>query len=410
MQIHPILSAIRRNKVGAALIALQIAVTLAILCNAISIVRQRLALTDRPSGVDVANIFTIANQWVGSPDDLAARIQEDVAALRALPGVVDAYESNSRPFNGGGMGLAITLHPDDASPGSYHLAPIYFGDQGTLDTLGVRLVAGHNFDAADVVDYNGMLDHPATSGMFVTRTLADKLAPGGQVLGRIATLFPLSIHAPIVGIIDELQGPFVGGAGAGPDDNYNSVVLPYRVVSSGAFYIVRARPGRLAEVMKTAPAALARLSRQRVITQVQSLAEARRTIYHSDRTVALMLTLVCVILVAITAFGIVGLTSYWVSQRWRQIGIRRALGATRPGIVRYFQIENFVISVAGVVVGVALGLLGNLWTVERFAMARLPLEYPLLGVIAMLLLGQLAVLWPALRAASIPPAIAARSA
>jgi putative ABC transport system permease protein len=105
----------------------------------------------------------------------------------------------------------------------------------------------------------------------------------------------------------------------------------------------------------------------------------------------------------------VGLTSYWVSQRRRQIGIRRALGAPRLAIVRYFQLENFTIAATGGVAGVALGLLANLWMVESFQMQRLPIIYLVAGLAMMLALGQLAVLWPALRAAWMPPALAVRA-
>jgi putative ABC transport system permease protein len=112
----------------------------------------------------------------------------------------------------------------------------------------------------------------------------------------------------------------------------------------------------------------------------------------------------------ITAFGIVGLTSYWVAQRRRQIGIRRALGATRHAIVRYFQTENLLIAGAGAAIGVALALSLNLWMVNSFAMQRLHTSYALVGAIVVLILGQAAVLWPALKAASIPPALATRAA
>jgi len=90
MELRPILSAMRRNKVGAILIGVQMAITLAILCNALFIIQQRVALSNRPTGTDERNIFVISNQWVGSPPDLAAKEQGDLAALRGLPGVVDA--------------------------------------------------------------------------------------------------------------------------------------------------------------------------------------------------------------------------------------------------------------------------------------------------------------------------------
>ncbi|HTW73967.1 MAG TPA: FtsX-like permease family protein [Steroidobacteraceae bacterium] len=409
MELHPVVSALGRNKVGALLIALQMAVTLAILCNALYIVQQRLALIARPSGVDEADVFTLENQWLGQPAQQRGLLQADLAALRAIPGVTDVFESNAVPLNDSSMVLGITLHPDNMK--SLLIAATYLGDQNTLRTLGARLVAGRDFTSSDVRDFSfDVLSTPPIDGILVTRALADKLAPGGKVLGRVASIFPFSLQAPIIGIIDRLQAPFVNA----PDNQLgsfieNSMVLPYRVLNPSAFYIVRVKPGALASAMRAAPGALAAVSRERVVRQVRSLTQARREIYRADRTIVSMLLIVCAILIAVTAFGIVGLTSYWVSQRRRQIGIRRALGATRLAIVGYFQAENLMISSGGIVLGVGLTVAGNIWMVDRFAMHRLPLDYFLIGIAAMLALGQLAVLWPALRAASVPPVVATRT-
>lgn len=404
----PILSALLRNKVGATLIALQMAVTLGILCNAIFIVQQRVAKIQRPSGVDEIDDFTLSNEWIGRPADLAARIRGDVDALRAIPAVADAFDSDATPLNDAATTWGITLHPDDAH--FLRLAAVYTGDDHTTHTLGYSLIAGHDFDAAAISDYDGNsgFDRPPTSGILVTRALAKALSPDGNVLGRVATLFPLGIHAPIVGVIATLQAPFVNAA-ANVQFVENSIVVPYRLARSQVFYIIRAKPGQLADAMRDAPRTLLRISNQRVIQRVWSFQEGRRELYRGDRTMALLLTLVCVVLLAVTAFGIIGLTSYWVAQRRRQIGIRRALGATRMAIVNYFQTENLLISLGGILVGVALTLVGNIWMVKSFAMSRLPYNYPLIGVLAMLVLGQLAVLWPAVRAASVAPALATRT-
>ncbi len=406
LQLHPILSAMRRNKVAAALIALQMAVTLAILCNALFVVRQRLALSNRPSGVDEADIFAIENQWVGQPRDLAARISADVAALRTVLGVVDAFASNTQPLSDNDFNIGITLHPD--RPASVQLAAAYFGDAQALHTLGARLSAGRNFTATEISDCNLATVGPP-SGILVTRALAEELSPGGRVLGRVATLLGgARVSAPIIGIIRRLQAPAVDEYGSGAAVE-NSILLPCREVNASLFYIVRSAPGRLDATMRAAPAALLRLSRARVIQQVQSLREARRQIYHGDSSLAHMLTEICAVLAAVTALGIVGLTSYWVEQRRHQIGIRRALGATRPGIVRHFQTENFVIAASGVVVGVALAVAANLWMIGHFAVARLPPDYLIGGAIVIVGLGQVATLLPALRAAAVPPAEATRA-
>jgi putative ABC transport system permease protein len=124
---------------------------------------------------------------------------------------------------------------------------------------------------------------------------------------------------------------------------------------------------------------------------------------------AIVMGAISVVLLAITAAGIVGLTSFWVGQRRRQIGIRRALGATRHDILHYFLTENLLIGTGGVVVGVLLALGLNLWLILHFQMARLPIAYLGLGVVLLLLLGQGATLAPALRASRVPPVEATRS-
>jgi putative ABC transport system permease protein len=124
---------------------------------------------------------------------------------------------------------------------------------------------------------------------------------------------------------------------------------------------------------------------------------------------AIMLTTVCFALLAITALGIVGLASFWVTQRRKQIGTRRALGATRGAIVRYFQLENALITAGGAVFGVALAVGLNIWLVNTFQLTRLNLLYLPAGVAIVFALGQLAVYPPARRAATVPPAEATRS-
>ena len=186
--------------------------------------------------------------------------------------------------------------------------------------------------------------------------------------------------------------------------------MPFRFVARYIHYIVRAQPGQIKQAQKAAEKALIDLSRARVIEKNWTLTEARADAYQDDRGLVVILSVVCAALVAVTAFGIVGLTSYWVAQRRRQIGIRRALGATRQAIVRYFQTENFLIAAAGSLVGVALAVSLNLWMVSTFEMERLHIGYAFIGAILVLLLGQFAVLWPALKAASIPPALATRAA
>jgi putative ABC transport system permease protein len=120
--------------------------------------------------------------------------------------------------------------------------------------------------------------------------------------------------------------------------------------------------------------------------------------------------LVCVVMLAVTAFGIVGLTSFWVGQRRRQIGIRRAVGATRGDILSYFRTENFLLSSVGVVLGMAMAYGVNLYLMKHYELDRMPWYYLPVGAFALWLIGQLAVSGPAMRAAAVPPVVATQPA
>ena len=130
-------------------------------------------------------------------------------------------------------------------------------------------------------------------------------------------------------------------------------------------YAVRALPGQRDAVLKTAEATLFHLDEDRILKS-KSMAQVRTEAYRGEHALVLLLSVICAALLIVTSFGIVGLTSYWVGQRRQQIGIRRALGATRHAIVSYFQTENLMIASAGSITGIVFGIVLNLWMVRSF--------------------------------------------
>lgn len=409
MQIKPILSAMRHHKAGVVLIALQIALTLAIVCNALFIIQQRLAHLSEPSGIDEANVFVISNQWASQSTEQQtdAKIQADMAALRRLPSVRDASPSDSYPLRGSGWDDYIMLTPEQTEKTTD--ADVYLGDEHLLDTLGVKLIAGRNF-RVDEVGRIGSRQNVASPVVIVTKALADRLYPDGSALGK--SFYEMSkTPSTIIGIVDLLQNQSVNTWKTAYA--YQSVVRPLRQDNSdGTYYIVRAKPGQLTAAMREVPKALYAQNRMRIIDPKDgelSFAEVRNRAYDTDRGMAILMGIISVVLLAITAAGIIGLTSFWVGQRRRQIGVRRALGATRGDILSYFLTENLLITVGGVLVGIVLAIGINLWMVTQFEMARLSLIYVLIGVVVLLLLGQGAVLAPARRASNVPPVEATRS-
>ncbi|WP_266156679.1 ABC transporter permease [Dyella silvatica] len=409
MQIQPILAALKRHKAGTFLIALQIALTLAIVCNALFIIQQRVERISRSTGMIETDLMAIQNMWVGLSDENASEplIKADLQVLRQLPGVQDALATNSYPLRGGGWSTGVRLNPEMKKPAAQTTQ--YFVDDHALATMGAKLIAGRNFRPDEVVAIDPKKFQFSPTVM-VTKALSDKLFPGSSALGKQIYLSDGTPPSTVVGIVERLQVPWKGGFA----DNFeaNSTLLPVQLTGNFTTYLIRSKPGQLASVLKAAPEALFKANRMRVLPSergVRSFAMVRQDAYKSDRGMAILMGIICVVLLGITAAGIVGLTSFWVGQRRKQIGVRRALGATKNDILTYFLTENLLIGLGGVLVGALLAMGMNLWLMKQFEMARLSPLYVITGVIVLLLLGQGSVLAPAMRAARVPPVEATRS-
>jgi putative ABC transport system permease protein len=404
MEIVPILMALKRNKVGAILVALQIALTLAVVANAMSIIQQHLSAMGRPSGIDEANIFTLQNHWVGEPASLRASIEADLVALRGIPGVVDAEATNSYPLRGGGWSWGIRLKPDAANGGSTGTT-LYFNDAHGLDAMGLKLVAGRWFSSSEIEEMR-IDDEKGSPSAVLTAALAKKLFPKSAAVGQVIYMIT---DAPVrvIGVVERAQTPWPA-QGFGAAFAEYSTFLPLQFVANQMNYLVRARPGQLAAVMHAAPGRLNAVTRLRVIDQLMPFSETRTRAYQIQKSESWLLGTVVGLLLAITVFGTVGLSMYWVGQRRRQIGLRRALGATRLDILRYFHTENLLIAGTGALLGIAGGLGVSLWMATHLGTERMSPMYIGIGAITVLVLSQLAVLGPALRASLIPPSLATR--
>lgn len=405
MEIRPILSTLSRHKTAAALIVLEIALSCAIICNALFIVSQRVETLNLDSGIDDDRIIEIGLSGIGQQTDADARTAEDLAMLRALPGVEHVAITNQLPFQNGSWNTSLALDPDQEIPTLN--ATQYMVGEGAMTTLGLQLIGGRDFNADEYMssDVLGNVEDTSSlsSAILLSKPAADKLFPDGGAVGK--TVYMANIPLTIVGVVDTLLRPNL------MDNNRTySVIFPIRMnFNNGGRYIIRAtEPTRRAEVLEQALATLDRNDPNRLVWRKLTFEEGRTNYFANDRDMVGLLLMVCGLLLLVTALGIVGLASFWVQQRTKQIGIRRALGATRGQILRYFQTENFLLAGIGIVLGMLLAYLLNQWLMGRYELPRLPLLYLPVGAAALWLLGQIAVFGPARRAAAIPPAVATR--
>ncbi|HEX5353037.1 MAG TPA: FtsX-like permease family protein [Rhodanobacteraceae bacterium] len=416
MNMPPILAALGRHKPSVALITLQVALTLAIVCNAVFVIGQRVARVSRPTGLDENNLIFVHQHFMNAPsagsasdaDRLDSLVQQDMAALRGIPGVKSVASVDVVPLSYGMLFTALSTKPkfNQKDRSSYSSISEYtMGAQG-LSTLGLKLVAGRNFRSTEV-QHGALSFNISTPVIMITRAVARHLFPDGKALGK--TVYLAGKPSRVIGVLARLQTQGTGGFNSA--FAYNSVVLPYRMDWDGASYAIRTQPGQLHAVMQAVRKTLYKVNPLRVIEDsgVQSFGQIRASAYKSDIGMAILMGVICMILLCITGAGMVGITSFWVNQRRKQIGIRRALGATRRDILRYFQLENLMIAGTGVVLGALLGIGLNLWLMKLYSMDRMPVGYVAIGVILLLLLGQIAVFAPARRASNVPPVVATRS-
>lgn len=400
MELRPILSALLRNKTGPLLITLQIAITLAIVTNAAFIIQQRLALMDRPTGMDENNIVFVESTGFAPDYDQRGAYQTDREALLAIPGVRHVAYMNRAPLSGGGSANAFTSDPARFEEIGQS-ANYYSVDEHGLEALGLELAAGRWFDRSDIEFKESGDDRPATA--VITRAFARDLFGDEPAVGKLM-YDGLGDAIRIVGVVERMQGAWLGW------DRVDRVILFGEVTMDRSLgYAIRVEPGLADRLVPQIEAKLQEINRGRVITSVRTLKDYKDKSYADDAAMVQMLIAVSALLVAVTALGMIGLAAFNVTQRRKQIGTRRALGATRGAIMQYFLIEALLLAVAGSVLGLGLAYALSWWLGVSFNLPVLDWRYLPPVVAALCLICLIAVLGPARRASRIEPALATRS-
>jgi putative ABC transport system permease protein len=403
LDIRPILSSLMRNRTGAVLVAIQIAITLAVLVNAVYIVHQRVEKMGRPTRIDDQNLFAVSIAEFTDRFDYDASIREDLDYLRSVPGVVSASISNSVPLGISGSATTVYTQPD--SKGRHSQINFFAMDEQGLRTLGVRLLSGRPFRADEILPPLSLKNaNEFVPQLLITQAVADVLFPSESALGKTVYTSQRQV-ATIVGIVDNM----IGTGWSGYESVDHVAFEPRLPRDFGMDYLVRTEPGKRDAVMRAAEDHLTTSNPNRVVKWVRSLEYFKRMLYLDDRNMEIFLITVTVLLLAIACMGIFALATFNVSTRTRQIGTRRAVGARRADIVRYFMVENGLITTAGVLVGCVLAFAIGYWLSLQYQLPRLDLYYLVGGVLVLWSIGQLAAWQPARRASAISPSVATRT-
>src|SRR5947207_7104501 len=151
MEFGPIVRALTRNRTRVLLIVLQIAITLAVITNAVNMIAAERGKMQKKSGFDDDNLLWVRSKpFAEDFNERTFRItttQSDVRELTGIPGIAGAANTNFLPWQGGGSSGELKAAGGD---GTMYRTQEYTSSPGITNTLGVRIVAGRNLQEGDI--------------------------------------------------------------------------------------------------------------------------------------------------------------------------------------------------------------------------------------------------------------------
>ena len=243
MDLMPILSTLRRHKTAASLIVLEIALTSAIVCNALHLISQRLDTLNHDSGLPEAELIVLnvrGTAGTGNADDITA---QDLQALRALPGVKGVTTLNQIVYgdNSNNSDVRRTADKNDQR----FVASLYAGGEQVLSTMGLKLVEGRDFKPEEfllssVVDKQ---ESPKVGQVILNRALAERMYPGRSAIGQPFYGFG-DEPSTVIGVVERLTHPYPGRAQR--DDGNAMLFLIRATYRQGVLKVelVKQKPGK----------------------------------------------------------------------------------------------------------------------------------------------------------------------
>jgi len=408
-----------RKQYGVMVIA-EIGLSLVLLSGASIVVRSAFMLDTLKLSFDIKPMSTAWLSWVAPHDTVVSAnglMNDVVSRARSLPDVADAAVFMNRYMRGG----YVTVYGQDAVPRSIQAADYKIVSASYLETMRLRLIAGHDFTGSGAAEPEAVIDQKTAIALFGS----------GDPIGERIKLAAPNVNQPwvrVVGVVENLVGS---------NDVISSRATGVRTTPVGDVYLLpSARDTIVIQRPPKAPLIFEPGITLQLVVRSKSDHERmpitlRRYLHHDGHVrllatskmdgelwderashdfVAGLFSLFATLAIALAAVGIYGLVAHSVAERKREMGVRIALGATSRDVLHAVLRDGNVLALGGIAVGLFLTKYSADW-LRAFSIEDDQYNAPLFAAMSAVLfaVALCAALIPALKATRIDPVESLRS-
>ncbi|MEH8018273.1 FtsX-like permease family protein [Rheinheimera muenzenbergensis] len=396
MSFYLLFKVLFSRKVVTTLLLLQLAMTLALLLNSVLLAQQTRQQLNQPTGLDLDNILLVQLKPTSAPlrvyPALADLLNRQLSAVQAIPGVIAAaYSNQSAILQGGNNGNIYVSEQQERT--NVSTVPMYFVSKDFFNVLNSQVLQG------ELPQHSVSLDAPVSPDVVLTQSLADKLFAGTPAEGQQTS------RGRVAAVISDFYGQR-----SGDHIMYNSVqVAPPYGVDWGYSILLRTTPAQTEAVRQQLASVLQKVESNIEIFHIRTLAEQHQRLYRNEYGLAMLLTILSALMLLVTMVSSYSSTHFQALKRQQEIGIKRALGASKSVILLELLSENWLCTALGAILGVALALWLNQALAQVISIPALNWYLPLVTMMVLLLCVTLATWYPAAIATRISPASATKA-
>lgn len=386
MELKHILSTLKYNKFIAFIVIFQVALSLSVVSNSLFLALKTYNEWSLPSGFKNDEVVMVTSNTYRDDVNYQQAHVDDMIALVEIESVESITPMDRMPIAAGWPNEVYLGTGDDKQSFQTH---IFDFDHNGVEVMGLTIIEGRNFTQADVV-YGDAQGQAAV--ILLSEAMAETLFSGESALDKTVWLEADASPAKVIGIYSNfLSSQFLAEKGK----PYQGILRP-RVewsIGNSQSYMMKVQPGT-AETVKNTVEEYFSKSHGRYSYEPETFNDLKTRAFQERLSTMNMFLTVSLMLIIITFCGLLGLISFLTSTRTRQIGIRRALGANKGTILKEFVLENLLVSIAGVGLGLLFTLIISSQFYEFNGMDAKDLVFVVPVSIAILILNVVAVSIP----------------